>query len=58
VWGLTTHTDQSIAGLVMALEQSIIMGCAVAWLFMRALAESEREQARRDRYEEAEWLSG
>ena len=25
----------------MALEQSIIMGIALAWLFVRALAESE-----------------
>ncbi len=52
VWGLSAHEDQSIAGLIMALEQSIVMGIAIAWLFMRALAESEREQERRERYEE------
>ena len=33
--------DQHVAGLVMALEQSIIMGIALAYLFIRMLAESE-----------------
>jgi hypothetical protein len=27
------------------------MGVALVWLFVRALAESEREQQRRERYE-------
>jgi putative membrane protein len=52
IWGLSAHDDQSVAGLIMALEQSIVMGIAIAWLFMRALSESEREQERRERYEE------
>ena len=52
IWGLSARDDQSIAGLIMALEQSIVMGIAIAWLFVRALAESEREQQRRERYEE------
>ena len=52
IWGLTAKDDQGIAGLIMALEQSIVMGVAIAWLFVRALAESEREQERRERYEE------
>ncbi len=51
VWGISAHTDQSIAGLIMAVEQSLVMGVALAWLFMRALSESEREQQRRERYE-------
>lgn len=49
-WGLSATDDQSIAGLVMALEQSITMGIALAWLFARMLAESEREEARRERF--------
>jgi putative membrane protein len=53
VWGLSAHDDQSIAGLVMAVEQSLVMGIALAVLFVRALAESEREQQRRERYEVA-----
>jgi putative membrane protein len=51
VWGLSAHDDQSIAGLVMAVEQSVVMGVALVVLFVRALAESEREQERRERYE-------
>ena len=51
VWGLSAHDDQSIAGLVMAVEQSLVMGVALVVLFVRALAESEREQQRRERYE-------
>ena len=52
IWGLSARDDQGIAGLIMAVEQSLVMGIAIAWLFMRALAESEREQQRRERYEE------
>ena len=51
VWGISAHTDQSIAGLIMAVEQSLVMGVALVILFMRALSESEREQQRRERYE-------
>jgi putative membrane protein len=51
VWGISAIDDQSIAGLVMAVEQSLVMGVALAVLFMRALTESERAQQRRERYE-------
>jgi putative membrane protein len=51
VWGISAHDDQSIAGLIMAVEQSLVMGVALVMLFMRALSESEREQQRRERYE-------
>jgi cytochrome c oxidase assembly factor CtaG len=51
VWGISALDDQSIAGLVMAVEQSIVMGIALAVLFIRALEESERAQQRRERYE-------
>ena len=36
-WGLTALDDQHVAGLIMALEQSIVMGIALAWLFVRML---------------------
>jgi cytochrome c oxidase assembly factor CtaG len=49
-WGLTPGDDQAVAGLIMALEQSIIMGIALAWLFARMLTESEREEQRTERY--------
>jgi putative membrane protein len=50
-WGLSAGDDQSIAGLIMAVEQSVVMGIALVVLFARALTESEREQQRRERYE-------
>jgi cytochrome c oxidase assembly factor CtaG len=48
-WGLTAQEDQSMAGLVMALEQSIVMGTALVYLFVRILDESEREARRAER---------
>jgi len=50
VWGISALSDQSIAGLIMALEQSLVMGIALVTLFVRALAESERAQQREERY--------
>ena len=51
VWGISADDDQSIAGLIMAVEQSMVMGIALVVLFVRALTESEREQLRRERYQ-------
>jgi putative membrane protein len=51
VWGISAGVDQSVAGLIMAVEQSLVMGIAIAVLFIRALSESERAQQRRERYE-------
>jgi putative membrane protein len=53
VWGLSAGDDQAIAGLIMALEQSLVMGVAIVVLLIGALSESEREQQRRERYEPA-----
>jgi putative membrane protein len=50
-WGLSPAEDQSMAGLLMALEQSIVMGIALVWLFVQMLTESEREAQRSERYE-------
>jgi cytochrome c oxidase assembly factor CtaG len=49
-WGMTALDDQRVAGLIMALEQSIVMGIALAWLFARMLGESEQEEERAERY--------
>jgi putative membrane protein len=49
-WGLSPLDDQHVAGLVMALEQSIVMGIALAYLFFRMLEESEAEDQRAERY--------
>lgn len=51
-WGLSPQTDQAVGGLIMALEQSIVMGVALVFLFTRALAESEREDQRKERLED------
>jgi cytochrome c oxidase assembly factor CtaG len=51
VWGISAADDQAMAGLIMAVEQSLVMGIALVVLFVRALTESEREQQRRERYE-------
>jgi putative membrane protein len=52
-WGLTAREDQNLAGLTMALEQSIVMGIALVYLFVTMLAESEREARRAERFEVA-----
>jgi putative membrane protein len=50
IWGLDAGEDQSLAGAIMALEQTIVMGIALVWLFIRALAESEADEQRAERY--------
>ncbi|QEC47746.1 cytochrome c oxidase assembly protein [Baekduia soli] len=50
VWGLKPGDDQALAGAIMAIEQSIVMGIALAYLFVRALTESELEEQRAERY--------
>ena len=54
VWGISAGEDQAIAGLIMAVEQSLVMGIALVVLFFRALAESERAEQRRERLEPVE----
>ncbi len=50
VWGLSAGDDQAVAGAIMAVEQSVVMGIALAYLFVRALAESEKEDERAERF--------
>jgi cytochrome c oxidase assembly factor CtaG len=52
-WNLTAQQDQSLAGVVMALEQSIVMGIALVYLFVKMLEESEKKAEREERYEVA-----
>jgi putative membrane protein len=52
-WGLSPSEDQAIGGAIMALEQMIVMGAAFAWLFVRMLSESERDDQRTERYADA-----
>jgi putative membrane protein len=51
-WGLDPDSDQALAGVIMAIEQSIVMGIALVVLFTRMLAQSELEEQRAERYED------
>ena len=51
-WGMSPLTDQNVGGALMALEQAIVMGIGLAWLFTRMLRESEEEEQRAERYGE------
>jgi cytochrome c oxidase assembly factor CtaG len=53
-WGLTPGEDQNMAGLAMALEQSIVMGVALVVLFVKMLEETERQAQREERFEIAQ----
>jgi len=52
-WGLSAIDDQHVAGVIMALEQSMVMGVALAYLFIRMLQESEEADKRAERYDPA-----
>jgi hypothetical protein len=43
--------------MLMALEQSLVMGAALALLFARALVESERQEQRAERLASSERLA-
>jgi putative membrane protein len=49
-WGLTPLEDQMMAGLVMALEQTLVMGIVLVVLFVQMLGESERGEQRAERF--------
>lgn len=53
VWGMSPATDQQVAGALMAVEQSVVMGVALAWLFIRMLGESQRSDERSERHDAA-----
>jgi putative membrane protein len=49
-WGLSPQADQALAGAIMAIEQAVVMGIAVAFLFVRMLDEAEKADQRAERY--------
>lgn len=51
-WGLTPESDQALAGAIMAVEQAVVMGIAIAFLFVRMLNESEKRLQRAERLED------
>ena len=46
IWGFSA-LDQAVAG---AIEQSLVLAIAIAFLFVRALGESEQDEQRAERY--------
>jgi len=50
IWGLTPPEDESLAGGLMAFEQSVVMGIALVWLFLNALSASDAAERRAERY--------
>ena len=57
-WGMSPLDDQHVAGLIMGLEQSLVMGIGLAYLFTRMLTESEAQDLRDERYEDRTASSG
>ncbi|MEI7625392.1 MAG: cytochrome c oxidase assembly protein [Actinomycetota bacterium] len=49
-WGLTHTTDQQLSGVLMATEQSIVMGIALAVILIRMLIEDEKKSQREELY--------
>jgi cytochrome c oxidase assembly factor CtaG len=50
IWGLNPVEDESLAGGLMAFEQSVVMGIALVWLFVNALTASDAAERRTERY--------
>jgi putative membrane protein len=48
-WGLTALEDQNVGGLVMMLEQTLVLATFFAILFARMIERSEQAQRRRER---------
>jgi len=53
IWGLSAQTDQNAGGAIMMVEQSVTFVIALVVLFSLALTQSETEQRRRERLEDA-----
>ncbi|HET8673811.1 MAG TPA: cytochrome c oxidase assembly protein [Thermoleophilaceae bacterium] len=53
IWGLSAIEDQNLGGAIMMVEQSIVLVIAFAILFVRMLLQSEEDELRRERFEDA-----
>ena len=53
IWGLSPVEDQNVGGAMMMVEQSLVLVTAFVVLFLRMLTQSEEEQLRRERLEDA-----
>ena len=53
IWNLSPIEDQNVGGAIMMLEQSLVLVTAFCILFVRMLIQSEEEERRRERLEDA-----
>jgi putative membrane protein len=53
IWGLSAIEDQNVGGAIMMLEQSLVLVTAFCILFVRMLLQSEEDERRRERLEDA-----
>ena len=53
IWGLSPVEDQNVGGAIMMVEQSTVLVLAFIVLFIRMLGQSETEEVRRERLEDA-----
>lgn len=53
IWGLSPIADQNVGGAIMMIEQSTVLVVAFAVLFTRMLTQSEEDERRRERLEDA-----
>jgi cytochrome c oxidase assembly factor CtaG len=53
IWGLSPVDDQNVGGAIMMVEQSLTFVIVLVAVFVRMLAQSEAEERRRERLEDA-----
>jgi cytochrome c oxidase assembly factor CtaG len=53
IWGLTAVRDQNVGGAIMMVEQSLVLVTTFTILFVRMLLQSEEDELRRERLEDA-----
>ncbi len=53
IWGLSAVEDQNVGGAIMMVEQSLVLVIAFCVLFVRMLTQSEEDEKRRERLEDA-----
>ena len=52
-WGLSALEDQNLGGAIMMVEQSLVLAAVLIVLFARMLSQSEEQDLRRERLEDA-----
>ncbi len=53
IWGLSAIDDQNVGGAIMMVEQSTLLALVLVILFVRMLHQSETDELRRERLEDA-----